>query len=92
MDELKKAKGNISLFELLKIPSITENLPKNMILNKSREVQNNNLEICANPDSQKPTMKRVPPFLLTFEIFNRNILNCMIDSRASSNVKVGICL
>ena len=27
-----------------------------------------------------------PPFLLTFEIFNRNVHNCMVDSGASSNV------
>ena len=27
-----------------------------------------------------------PLFLLTFEIFNRNVHNCMVDSRASSNV------
>jgi hypothetical protein len=28
----------------------------------------------------------VPPFLLTFEIFNRNVHNCMDDFGASSNV------
>jgi CRISPR/Cas system-associated protein Cas7 (RAMP superfamily) len=33
------------------------------------------------------THKNVPPFLLTFEIFNRNVHNCMVDSSASSNVK-----
>ena len=27
-----------------------------------------------------------PPFLITFEIFNRNVHNYMVDSRASSNV------
>jgi hypothetical protein len=32
------------------------------------------------------TRKNVPPFLLTFEIFNRNVHNCMIDSGESSNV------
>jgi hypothetical protein len=32
------------------------------------------------------TRKNVPPFLLTFEIFNRNVHNCMVDSGASSNV------
>jgi hypothetical protein len=31
------------------------------------------------------TRKNVPPFLLTFEIFNRNVHNCMVDSGASSN-------
>jgi len=28
----------------------------------------------------------VPPFLLTFEVFNRNLHNCLVDSRASSNI------
>jgi hypothetical protein len=28
----------------------------------------------------------VPPFLLTFEIFNRNLHNCVVDSGASSNI------
>jgi hypothetical protein len=27
-----------------------------------------------------------PPFLITFDIFNRNVHNCMVDSGASSNV------
>ena len=63
-----------------------ENLHKRMILNKSREVQNNNLKTCVKPDSPKYSMKKTPPFLLTFGIFNRNIHNCMTDSGASSNV------
>ena len=29
---------------------------------------------------------QTPPFLLTIEIFNRNVHNCLVDSRASSNV------
>ena len=29
---------------------------------------------------------QTPPFLLTFEIFNRNVHNCPFDSGASSNV------
>jgi hypothetical protein len=32
------------------------------------------------------TRRNVPPFLLTFEIFNRNVHNCMVHSGASSNV------
>ena len=27
-----------------------------------------------------------PPFLLTFDIFNNNVHNCMVDSKASLNV------
>ena len=29
---------------------------------------------------------QTPPFLLTFDIFNRNVHNCLIDYGASSNV------
>ena len=57
-----------------------------MILKKYREVHNNNLETYSKPNSQKLSGKRSPPFLLTFEIFNRNVHNCMIDLGASSNV------
>ena len=57
-----------------------------MIIKQPRETQNNNLESYAKPNNQKPGSKGIPPFLLTFEIFNRNVHNCMIDSGASSNV------
>ena len=33
----------------------------------------------------KPKCK-TPPFLLTFEIFNHNVRNCLVDSGASINV------
>jgi hypothetical protein len=34
----------------------------------------------------------VPLFLLTFEVFNRNLHNCLVDSRESSNVMpLSIC-
>lgn len=32
------------------------------------------------------SLSHMPPFLLTYEIFNRNLHNCLIDSRASSNI------
>ena len=34
----------------------------------------------------KKSRSQIPPFLLTFEIFNHNVHNCLIDSGASSNV------
>ena len=34
IDDLKRSKANISLFEILKIHSIRENIPKSIILNK----------------------------------------------------------
>ena len=32
------------------------------------------------------SISHVPPFLLTYEIFNRNVHNCLVDSGASSNI------
>ena len=69
VDDLKRVKSNISLFELLKIPFIREILPKNMVLNKSREAQNHNLEIYMKSESQKSSTKRVPPFFTDFRDF-----------------------
>ena len=85
-EDLKRVKANISLFDLLKIPSIRDSLPKSMIIKQPREAQKNNLDSYAKPNNQKPGSKGIPPFLLTFDIFNRNVHNCMIDSGASSNV------
>ena len=34
----------------------------------------------------RKSRSQTPPFLLTFEIFNQNIHNCLVDSKASSNV------
>ena len=34
----------------------------------------------------KKSKSTTPPFLLTFEIFNMNVSNCMVDSGASTNV------
>ena len=57
-----------------------------MIIKYPREIQNNNLDYSLRPNNQKPGSKGIPPFLLTFDIFNRNVHNCMIDLGASYNV------
>ena len=36
----------------------------------------------------KKSRSQTPPFLLTFEIFNRNVHNCLVDSRASLNITI----
>ena len=35
----------------------------------------------------RKSRSQTPPFILTFDILNRNVHNCLVDSRASSNVK-----
>jgi ribonuclease HI len=135
VEDLKKLRANISIYELLKFPFLLQKMLQNILdndkngnSNGSKVVQskvpqktstkdnlgshdkgslpvpnvnnvNNNVSSVNNPDkvvaenaSKKPqattlnTRKNVPPFLLTFKIFNRNVHNCMVDSGASSNV------
>jgi ribonuclease HI len=69
-------------------------LPVSNVNNVNNNVHNvnNSDKVVVENASKKPqattlsTRKNVPPFLLTFEIFNRNVHNCMVDSGASSNV------
>jgi hypothetical protein len=135
VEDLKKLRANISIYELLKFPFLLQKMLQNISDNskngnsndskvgqskvpqksstKGNPVShdkgslpvpnvnsvNNNVHNVNNSDkvveenaSKKPqattlnTRKNVPPFLLTFEIFNRNVHNCMVDSGASSNV------
>jgi hypothetical protein len=128
VEDLKKLRANISIYELLKFPFLLQKMLQNISENgkngnssSNKVVQNkvpqktstkntpdpqdkgslpvspvnnvNNVDkIALEIASKKPqattlsTRKNVPPFLLTFEIFNRNMHNCMVDSGASSNV------
>jgi ribonuclease HI len=135
VEDLKKLRANISIYELLKFPFLLQKMLQNISdngkngnTNGNKVVQskvpqktstknnpyiqdkgslpvlpvsnvNNTVNNANNVDkvplenaSKKPqattlnTRKNVPPFLLTFEIFNRNVHNYMVDSGASSNV------
>jgi ribonuclease HI len=131
VEDLKKLRANISIYELLKFPFLLQKMLQNISENGKNGNSSGNKVVQSkvpqktstknNPDpqdkgslpvvpvnnvnnvnnvdkvaleiaSKKPqattlsTRKNVPPFLLTFEIFNRNVHNCMVDSGASSNV------
>jgi hypothetical protein len=60
------------------------NLPVNNVTNVDKLV----LEAVGKKEQASTVCNRrnVPPFFSTFEIFNRNVHNCMVDSGASSNV------
>jgi hypothetical protein len=116
IEDMKKLRANIYVFELLKFPlilqkmlqSIAENIKKNDSSNKkSAEIDSNVAKNVATKTTSEPldkrdlaektienvdktvlgtttkkqensivnTQKNVPPFLLTFEIFNRNVHN-----------------
>jgi hypothetical protein len=125
VEDLKKLRANISIYELLKFLFLLQKMLQNILengkngnSNGNKVVQNkapqktstkknpnpqdkgslpvsnvNNVDkvaletVSKNPqDTTLSTRKNVPPFLLAFEIFNRNVHNCMVDSGASSNV------
>ena len=52
-EDLKRVKENISLFDLLKIPSIRDSLPKSMIIKQPLESQNNNFDSTPRPNHPK---------------------------------------
>ena len=89
VDDIKKVRANISLFEMCKVPQQKEKLLKALeaseeglpIDNQPKEEE----EIGEASIGGKPKSKN-PPFLLTFEFFNHNIHNCLVDSGASVNV------
>jgi hypothetical protein len=103
VEYLKKLKANISVMDICRILQqkyfllqalnsveylTMSNGPK-ISLTHTGPVGKPTVNTCSGNRKEKPF---VPPFLLTFEIFNRNLHNCLVDSRASSNVMpLSIC-
>jgi hypothetical protein len=68
-------------------PTTSTDLGRN--LTSTDLVNKPTVNTCSEDKKGKPF---VPPFLLTFEVFNRNLHNCLVDSGASSNVMpLSIC-
>jgi len=58
-------------------------------LSSTDPVSKPTVNICLGDRKEKPF---VPPFLLTFEVFNRNLHNCLVDFGVSSNMMpLAIC-
>ena len=94
VEDIKKVRANISLFEMCKVPHQKENLWKAL------EASKEGLPTGNQPKEEKIGEARVgvksksknPPFLLTFEIFNHNVHNFLVDSGASINVMpISVC-
>ena len=87
VEDIKKAKANISLFEMCNLPQQKENLLK-ALETPVKEAQNDNQveEEIGEASLGGKSKYRTPAFLLTFENFNYNMHNCLVDSGASVNV------
>ena len=97
IEDLKKIRANISIYELLKLPVIRDKMMQGVSPSKSGKTPSNqNSSASTKDNSTKSSVNAssidnksdssTPMFLLTFEICNRKVHNCMIDSGASKNV------
>ena len=68
------------------IPNAKQNVAANSSNNDSTATEKGKATIGKASLIGKNSKSTTPPFLLTFDIFNRNVHNCMVDSGASSNV------
>ena len=87
MEDIKRAKENIFLFEMCNVPQQKENLLKVLEVPEEELPTNNQPveEIVEASVGGKTTFK-TPPFLLTLEILNHNVNNFLVDSGSSVNV------
>jgi len=101
IEDMNKTKENITMFELSKLKHQQKLLLKELDVVPSSPLPNAVLSKAANKSSKPPpgrvedtnvvligdrSNSHTPPFLLTYEIYNRNIHNCLIDSGAFSNI------
>ena len=93
IEDIKKTKENVSLFETCNLPQQKKKLLEALDPQPSKTPDNVPLDKEINEASIGGKSKsRTKPFLLTFEIFNLNVHNCLVDSGASSNVMpLSIC-
>ena len=85
VDELKNTRASISLFEITEIAQFIDEIV-NTLLEKAPNLPK---DLISNLDILKPQIEgsmirqksksQTPPILLTFEIYNHNVQNCMVD-------------
>ena len=98
VDDMKKTKANITMFELSKLKHQqkfllkelndfpTSPLPSAKAANDTGQPPSGMVEATDAVLIGDISNSHTPPFLLTYEIYNRNLHNCLIDSGASSNI------
>ena len=87
VEDIKRAKENVSLFEMCNLPHQKENILKVLeTSDKEPPIDNQPEEEIGEAILGGKSKYKTPTFLLTFDIFNYNVHNCLVDSRASVNV------
>ena len=95
LEDIKKVRASMSLFEMCNASQQKENLLKALEVSEERlpiDNQPQEEEIGEASMGGKPKSKN-PPFILMFEIFNHNVHNFLVDSGASVNVmSLSVCM
>ena len=95
VEDLKKIKANVPLFEMYKVPQQKEKLLKALETSEEKlpaDNQPRDEEEIGEASFGGKSKTKHPPFLLKFEIFNHNVHNCLVDSGASINVMpISVC-
>jgi hypothetical protein len=97
VEDLKNLKANVSVMDICRIPQQKDFMLQALSLVEDPTIGNDQKKDLSSTDLvRKPTINTyskgrkekpfVPPFLLTFEVFNKNLHNCLVYSGASSNV------
>ena len=87
VEDIKKDKANISLFEMCNLPQQKEELLRALETPEEDPPSDNQPEEDIGEASLGGKSRyKTLAFLLTFEIFNYNVHNCLADSGSSVNV------
>ena len=85
--DIVEAKENISLFEICNVPHQKEKLLKTLeVLEEEIPTNNQPEEEIGEASVGGKSKYKTPAFLLTFEIFNYNVHNCLVGSGESVNI------
>ena len=87
IEDIKKTKENISLFEMCNLPQQRKKLLESFNAPAGKPQEDIQSEEEINEESIGGKSKsRTLPFLLSFDIFHHNMHNCLVDSGVSANV------
>ena len=87
LEDIKKTKANISLFEMCSLPQKKMKLLEALNPPTSKPQENvQSEEEISEANIGGKSKSRTLPFLPTFEIFNHNVQNYLVASGASANV------
>ena len=87
VEDIKKAKKNISFFEMCNLPQQQKKLLKALETHeKEPPIDNQPEEEIGEASLGRKSKYKTPAFLLTFEIFNYNVHNYLVELGASVNV------